>query len=113
MRNLFSNFTETCAKAHEKPKKFEPFPSRIVFKFKICLQCLTVQRTAHPQKEVSDVLSCSFQPYERMNVADALIPRVYQDGDLIIHQVNSAWYLQVKWTVLSFKTFASTCLFSK
>ena len=30
----------------------------------------------------------SFQLYERMNVADALVSRTYEDGDQIIKQVS-------------------------
>ena len=29
-----------------------------------------------------------FQPYERMNVADALVTKSYADGDVIIQQVS-------------------------
>ena len=29
-----------------------------------------------------------FQPYERMNVADALVTQHYDDGDVIIKQVR-------------------------
>ena len=40
----------------------------------------------------------SFQPYERMNVADALVPRTYDDGDLIIRQVrNFIWSVKISW----------------
>ncbi|KAG8312695.1 cAMP-dependent protein kinase type II-beta regulatory subunit, partial [Homalodisca vitripennis] len=30
------------------------------------------------------------QSYERLNLADALIPRTYEDGDLIIKQGDAA-----------------------
>ncbi len=31
---------------------------------------------------------CLFQAYERMNVADALVPKTFTDGELIIKQVG-------------------------
>lgn len=35
-------------------------------------------------------LRCNLQSYERLNLADALIPKTYEDGDLIIKQGDAA-----------------------
>jgi len=35
------------------------------------------------------VFCLHFQNYERMNIADALFSRTYEDGDVIIKQVNT------------------------
>ena len=38
--------------------------------------------------EILTDISCLFQPYERMNIADALYSKSFEAGDVIIHQVK-------------------------